>query len=555
MPKILIVDDIEDNRYLLKRRLKRFGFEDCVEAENGFVALDIISDQAVDLVFLDLMMPGMDGFEVLEELQRRQLIDHLPVIMISAADDLEKVARGIELGAEDYLSKPFNPVLLKARTDAALSKRETALEKIRLAKSIDAQTGLSNLQGLEADSSRWEAFGSVVALQLQFHKYNDIYNSYGTATANAYFNHRLEALRSLLEGHTEYHQYALYRVESDSITIVMLDTSSDCLIVLAEQLVRYFSGQLNVDDNVSILESVRVAMSLPDGLVGSSELTRQLVSALSSATQKQPIAIYQESAQSEVLERIRLESELRIAIDQKALAVYYQPQVCTKTQKIVSAEALIRWPHPERGLVSPGIFIPIAEKAGLINDIGLLVVEKVLATLDTLEGNGTAIPISVNIATEHFLADGFLGQMNTLMSKHNDSLAKFVKLELTESTFLDDKESVNTVMQSLRTMGMKISLDDFGTGYSALSYLFQLPIDQLKIDKSFVDALEQDGRAQSIMSHIIALAHDLGFEVVVEGVETQEQSEWVSAANADLIQGFLYYKPLPYKEFIAALQQ
>lgn len=552
MPKILIVDDIEDNRYLLKRRLKRFGFDNCVEADNGFKAIELVRDEVIDLVFLDLMMPGMDGFEVLTELRNLQLLDNLPVIMISAADDLENVAKGIELGAEDYLSKPFNPTILKARTDAALEKRARALDKIQTAQNSDIYTGLPNASGMMADSKNWDSYQSVKALQVQFVKYTDIYNSFGVDGATQYLRAQINKLTEFLNDSALCQSPALYRMTYDSVAITMPNVSDEAVFEISEHIIRTLSGQFT-SDTISVLEEVRVAATVTDEVVAASELNRQLASAMSGTSLHQPFAVYQDDAQSVVLERIYLEADLRRAIDQRELEVYFQPQVAVATGAVVSAEALVRWPHPERGMISPGQFIPIAEQAGLISDLGVLVTSLTLEALQNLDTLQKAVPISINIASEHFLEPTFEQEITRLLGSYPSHLTALIKLELTESTFLDDKALVNRVMSSLKNQGMKISLDDFGTGYSSLSYLFQLPIDQLKIDKSFVDALELDNRAQSILSHIIALAHDLDFEVVVEGVETQEQLNWVSASGADLIQGYFYYKPLPYKDFIDVL--
>jgi EAL domain-containing protein (putative c-di-GMP-specific phosphodiesterase class I) len=256
--------------------------------------------------------------------------------------------------------------------------------------------------------------------------------------------------------------------------------------------------------------------------------------------------LYQNVNQSDALGKIVLEAELKRAIEDRELVVYLQPQVDANSGVLVGSEALVRWPHPERGMISPGAFIPLAEEVGLMPELGDLVISLVLEALQSMAEK--AVPTSINISSDHFLRAGFVAYLQRQLEESGVA-PRLVKLELTESVLIANKEHGIQVMQALRDLGVKLSLDDFGTGYSSLSYLLELPLDQLKIDKQFVDALDRDQRSASVMKHVISLAHELGLEVVVEGVETQEQWQRVAAAGADLIQGFYFFRPLPLAEF------
>ncbi|TPE54690.1 EAL domain-containing response regulator [Maribrevibacterium harenarium] len=548
MPTILIVDDIEDNRYTLRRRLKRFGYEQCVEAESGYQALEVLRAQAIDLVFLDLMMPGMDGFDVLRAMRDEQMLDHLPVVMISAADDLENVAKGIELGAEDYLSKPFNPAILKARTESALEKRQRALSKLSQAKHFDDDTGLMNLNGLMEASLAWpsEAGGPIYhGLWFSFQKSGAIYRSCGASIKSNYLRSQVEKLQNLIASENLCGEYCVYRGRDDSIAMTLAGCDLERVLDVAAKIMRQLSGRIELD-GISFIEDVRVGVAAPEALVDGDELIRQMISATESTSQNQPIALYQNANQSDALGKIVLEAELKRAIEDRELVVYLQPQVDANSGTLVGSEALVRWPHPERGMVSPGAFIPLAEEVGLMPELGDLVISLVL---EALQGMGDkAVPTSINISSDHFLRSGFVTYFQRQLEESGVA-PHLVKLELTESVLIANKEHGIKVMQALRDLGVKLSLDDFGTGYSSLSYLLELPLDQLKIDKQFVDALDRDQRSSSVMKHVISLAHELELEVVVEGVETQEQWQRVAAAGADLIQGFYFFRPLPLAEF------
>lgn len=259
--------------------------------------------------------------------------------------------------------------------------------------------------------------------------------------------------------------------------------------------------------------------------------------------------------QSTITARAELEKELNQAIEQQQFQLYYQIQINASNQPR-GAEALIRWVHPERGLISPLNFIPLAEKNGTILAIGQWVLDSACAQLKVWQQNALTryLTLSVNISAKQFHQTSFMSQVIMTIQQHNINPAH-LKLELTESLLLDDIEDTITKMNTLAELGVQFSLDDFGTGYSSLQYLKRLPLYQLKIDKSFIDTLVTDKNDQAIVRTIIAMAHSLGLSVIAEGVETKEQQQQLLTEGCTLYQGYLFGKPVPIDEFEASLRK
>jgi EAL domain-containing protein (putative c-di-GMP-specific phosphodiesterase class I) len=252
--------------------------------------------------------------------------------------------------------------------------------------------------------------------------------------------------------------------------------------------------------------------------------------------------------------RTELESDLRCALEGNQFRLYYQAQV-DHTGIILGAEALIRWQHPQRGLVTPMEFIPLAEEMGLILHIGQWVLETACAQLKIWEADPLThdLHLAVNVSARQFHQPDFVEQVRQTLRIHAFT-PSLLKLELTESLVLDNIDDVIVKMQALREVGVRFSMDDFGTGYSSLSYLTQLPLDQLKIDQSFVRNIGVKHSDAVIVQTIIGMAHNLGIEVIAEGVETENQRAFLEQHGCALCQGYLFGRPVPIESFEARLK-
>ena len=247
-------------------------------------------------------------------------------------------------------------------------------------------------------------------------------------------------------------------------------------------------------------------------------------------------------------QRLTLESALHHAIENQQLQLYYQPQVDLSSGEIVGAEALLRWQHPEWGFVSPGKFIPIAEETGLIIPLGEWVLQTACTQAKTwLHQNGLQT-VSVNLSARQFNQTNLTQKLVKLLTETGLE-PSCLELEVTETMLMQDKQSALLILNHLRKIGVQISIDDFGTGYSSLSYLQHFPFDRLKIDQSFVRNIVSNKNNMAIITAVISMAHDLKLQVTGEGVETTEELAFLRQQNCDVIQGYLFSKPIPPAEF------
>lgn len=255
------------------------------------------------------------------------------------------------------------------------------------------------------------------------------------------------------------------------------------------------------------------------------------------------------------IDNINIENKLKEAVNMNRFVLYYQPQYDSKSQKLRGVEALIRWQDESGKMISPGVFIPIAEKSGMIVPIGMWVLEEGIRKYAAWRENYNCnMVLSLNISAIQYKRPDFVSNLLEILEKYKVN-PKDIELEITESVLIDDFEQVVSKLRTLKEYGIKISLDDFGTGYSSLSYLKGLPIDTLKIDKSFIDTVIQDESTQVITESIVSMVKKLGYETVAEGVETEEQYEYLKKIDCDNIQGFLLGKPMPAEDIAGLLRQ
>jgi EAL domain-containing protein (putative c-di-GMP-specific phosphodiesterase class I) len=248
------------------------------------------------------------------------------------------------------------------------------------------------------------------------------------------------------------------------------------------------------------------------------------------------------------LERLSMENDLRRSLERDELFMVYQPQIDVTNNKVIGCEALIRWNHPEHGLIPPGKFIPLAEETGLIGLIGEYVLETAIEQAKHWYAEGHEdLRIALNVSSMQLRSPDINHLLSQVTSNANSDSCK-IELEITESTLMKQSDDILRLLQIMRDNGVQISIDDFGTGYSSLSYLKQLPIDRLKVDQSFVCNIAKDKDDAAIVTTIIAMAKNLSLNVIAEGVETFEQLEYLSIHDCREAQGFLFSHPLPPKE-------
>ena len=268
----------------------------------------------------------------------------------------------------------------------------------------------------------------------------------------------------------------------------------------------------------------------------------------------QTYAIFGEKMRRQLMRERQVENDIVGALENGELVLYIQPKVNMSTGRIIGGEALVRWLHPEKGLVPPGEFIPVLEKNGFIINVDEYIWEKVFAYLGKLKEEGRElVPISINVSRLHAYDTQLAENLIRLREKY-DIPAEYVPLELTESAFLEDEKGMYQRMENLRSQGFLVSMDDFGTGYSTMNMLKNQTLDEIKIDREFIRDLEKD-KSQIIIRNTIAMLQQLGAHIVIEGVETEEQKEFLLGCNCTDVQGFLFYRPMPVEEFDKLLWQ
>lgn len=445
---------------------------------------------------------------------------------------------------------------------ADLSEIRQAQEKAEILSWHDALTGLANrarfLREVElALVAAHRGGGHGVVLLLDLDRFKDINEARGLTLGDNLLKAVAERFLRALNADD-----VLARLDSDEFAVLLRRlpaerrTAGRDALAVAEKLSAALRTDILLDGETFQLDvSIGIALFPESAEESVSDVLRQADMALHGAKAEGGArAVFFETAMGEsVRERYQLERELRQAVDENQLRLYLQPQVDASGRQ-VSAEALVRWQHPQRGLVPPGVFIPLAESSDLIVAVDRWMLTEVFKLLATLDAEGRVVRLSVNISPRHFQKDDFVAQLKWLLAATGADASHLV-LEVTEGLVIGDFADVVTKMLALTMLGVHFSMDDFGTGYSSLAYLKRLPIHELKIDKSFIQDAPTDPNDAALVETILAVAQHLHLQVVAEGVETKDQAEFLNARGTVLHQGYLYGRPEPQEIWLSRLRQ
>lgn len=439
-----------------------------------------------------------------------------------------------------------------------ITEKKQAERRIEYLSSHDALTGLPNRTLLTERAELALALAarrreSLAVLYLDLDQFKEVNDALGHAGGDALLVQVTSRIKALIR-----QSDTLCRIGSDEFVLLLPDTGRKKALAVVDRLVATFRQPFTVaGHSLRVTTSIGIALYPHDG-AQFAELLKNADAALYQAKKNghNALAFYDRQMNIATFERLVLESELRKAIESGQLRAYFQPKVRLADGALVGAEALVRWLHPEHGLIPPGRFISVAESSDLIVAIGDWMLDEASRQLALWRGAGLPpLTIAVNLAARHFRAPaGLIDGLRNLLAAHGLT-PQSLELELTESTLLDGgAETVNT-LQAIQRLGVGLAIDDFGTGYSSLSYLKRMPIKTLKIDQSFVRDLANDSDTQIIVNTMIALGHNLGLTVIAEGVETEQQRQILHDQGCDLIQGYLFSPPLPAEDFIAWVRQ
>lgn len=559
--RLLVVDDDFNNRDMLSRRLARRGYSVEV-AESGPLALEKILRENYDLILLDQMMPGMSGLDLLRLLRATYSQSELPVIMVTAVDQSESVVEALTEGANDYIVKPVDLSIAAARIQAHLARSRSQEE----AKNLDALTGLSNRSQLVRDLTtalarqRTAKEGALAVLMLDLDAFKIVNDGFGHAIGDRILVEIANKLRGFRDSPVLAGRARLGRLGGDEFVVIMERCESpDYAGALAESLVKSLGQNIALNGfEISVSASIGIATS-EDGEQAAETLLCDADLAMYQAKHlgKNRAELFRPSMGEHARRRVANAIDLRQALGRNEFAAFYQPKVDLACGAIVGFEALIRWIHPERGLVMPSEFIPLAEETGLIIPIGEWMLWESCRQLKLWQTRFPGTPMlnmNVNLSVRQLSDPNLVACVETIL-KETGIPPETLKLELTESSLMSDVNSAQSVLGRLQNLKVGLKLDDFGTGYSSLSYLRSLHFDGLKIDRSFVSRIASDPETREIIRSIVDLAHNLRMSVVAEGIETEAQLHELSGMGCDTGQGYLFGRPLDRESAERFLEQ
>jgi diguanylate cyclase len=564
MVKILIVEDDEDLRESLSEMLKAEGFD--AIAADGQNGIDLATREIPDLILCDIMMPEIDGYEVLDSVRQNPLLATIPFIFLTSKGTKEDFRQGMELGADDYLTKPFTRKELFAAVNTQLKKRSLRQEyysdRIKQAEQqVNYLLHHDNLTQLPNRLLLREQFNLAIAQRITNGKHKQslpilcicldrlskINKTLGYRTGNQLLKKAAERLTSCISNEDK----IAYINDNNFIIILAGATTKQDAIVAANKILDRLCYILEVDRQ-EVFGSVSIGITLyPNSSIELEELVEQAYMAMDSAKQQggNQYQFYTNNNKDRDYERLAIETCLHLALERGEFQVYYQPKVSLTTGKIVGAEALVRWLHPEKGFIPPSTFIPIAEETGLIVPLGEWVLKT--ACHQTQLWNARLlepITIAVNLSGRQFVAPDLFASIDRIV-RETKLDARYLELELTENILVQNPREASQTLKALKILGTKIAIDDFGTGYSSLSYLRQFPFDTLKIDRSFIHSLHNDTTNTAIVVAILQMARSLNLKVIAEGVETEAELACLCQHSCHEIQGYLFSRPLQSIEF------
>ena len=568
--RILLVEDDEEDYIIVKDLFSNVKIQQYLIdwAESYETAMDKIEKNFYDLLLVDYNLGGKTGLDLIDNTADKT--SNIPVIILTGQNDRDVDILAMQKGVSDYLVKgSFDSDLLERSIRHAIEKKEAENQILYLAY-YDQVTDLPNriffkeqLNHALAQALRYNRIMAVLFLDLDNFKL--INDSLGHHIGDLVLKEVAQRLRQSIRKSdiiARNNQKTLIdtvaRLGGDEFTISLTEINSyvDASLV-AERIIKSINEPFHIEDH-EIFVGVSIGISLcPEDTDDSETLLKYADNAMYYAKKKgkNDFQFFQKSMNEIVQETINMSNKMRTALDRNEFLLYYQPKMNIKSGKIVGFEALIRWNQGDKGIVFPRDFIPFAEDHNLISFVTNWVINDVCRQLcEWGKAELNLLPVSINLPINQFNKQDFVPYLTKITDSYNIS-PKLIELEVTESIFMDDMKSTNSKLNELISMGFQIAIDDFGSGFSSLNRLKEIPCNIIKIERSFIESINDNTPDNVIVSSIILMGHGLNMEVQAEGVENEIQYKFLELNHCDTLQGFILSPPVPAEEIRTILKK
>ncbi|MDF1655326.1 MAG: EAL domain-containing protein [Coxiellaceae bacterium] len=588
LPKILVVDDNDKNLLAIQTILSEADCE-IILCHSGEEALETIMQHEFALILLDVQMPGIDGFETATLMRQNKHFSKIPIIFVTAINkDQHYVQKGHEVGAVDYLFKPIDTTVLLSKVKVFLDyyiqnkKLLQLVDKLNIAQEslevsnkeletlarYDAVTGLANrldfTEYLKTEILKANRYGRLLAvLFLDLDNFKYVNDSYGHAAGDDLLKQIAKRLKNSLRGSDILGRMTnaslISRLGGDEFAMVLTDIASpESTAVVAKRILRNIepSFKLKCGADVSVGASIGIAC-YPLGGTTHEELCKNADMAMYDVKKmgKNSYRFYSDELNELHRHHVLIEEGLRAALRSNAFYLVYQPIVHLATNEVLGVEVLCRCSLEALQGISPQEFILVAEESGLMQELGAWIFSTAIAeTEQYILPVKERMHVHVNVSVKQLQDSTFLDVVEKDYDMHSAINPEYITFELTETAIMHDTQLLFSQLDKLTARGSSVSIDDFGTGYSSMAWLRNLPISSLKIDKEFVSDITSNPNDAIITKSIIRLADNLELTTIAEGIETQEQLDFLNHHRCQLGQGYLFSKPLPIKELVEYLK-
>ena len=542
--KVLIVEDEFVNQQILGQIIS--SEYEPIFANNGQEALDILHEnpQEISLVLLDLNMPVMDGYTLMSIMNEEEILKRIPIIVLTSEKSAE--IKSLQLGAQDFITKPYDmPEIILARVKRSILLAEETEIILRTEK--DSLTGLTTKKYFFEYINRYDQHNpnaQMDAIAINIKKFR---------TINALLGHRygdrlLISIANSLRKLMEKHEGIVSRVDSDTffVYITSLDNYEEVIINALDEAYKKIHKEGKVAFKIGVSRYVDHELSVEKRFDDALRALR-----LNKDNLETTIVVYDQEMHEKELFDEKLVLEFEKSLENKEFKIYLQPKMNILGDKPVlsSAEVLVRWIHPVHGLISPALFVPLFENNGLITKLDKYIWNEAAAQIrEWKDKYNIVVPLSINVSRVDLFSATLIEDLMEVMEKHQLSFNELF-LEVTESACVEDAKEVNRRVRALKDKGFIIEMDDFGTGYSSLHMVASLPLDAIKIDRSFVFNLLSNEKSKMLVQIIIQIARLLNAKCIAEGVETEEQLKMLREMGVELIQGFYFSPAIPTDKF------